>query len=365
MRLALRELRRRPGRFAVVGGALTFLVVLLLLLGGLLDGLTLGSSGAFRAQRADAITYAADAGQSFIRSRLPADVRERIEAVDGVAAVGGLGSAQLAAAVPGEDELADVAVLGYELAPAGVPDVPAEGEAWADRRLEADGVEVGDELRIGPAGVPVTVAGWVEDTTYLGQGSLWVAPATWRAVLAASRPDQVLAEGTFQVLVVQGDDGVDAADLARRVDEATGGATETLTKAEAIDAIPGSAQQRAVFSGLIGVTLFVAGLVAALFFALLIIERTPLYATLKALGARSRTLGAGLVAQAVVVALGAVLVGGLLSWLLAQAVPPSVPVDLRPSRAVTTAVLLVVAAAVGALVPLRRIVRIEPATAIG
>ena len=41
MRLALRELRRRPGRFAVAGGALTLLVLLLLFLGAVSCALTL------------------------------------------------------------------------------------------------------------------------------------------------------------------------------------------------------------------------------------------------------------------------------------------------------------------------------------
>ena len=40
----LREMRRRPGRFVVAVGMLTLLGVLLLLLGGLLDGLLTGSS---------------------------------------------------------------------------------------------------------------------------------------------------------------------------------------------------------------------------------------------------------------------------------------------------------------------------------
>jgi putative ABC transport system permease protein len=288
-----------------------------------------------------------------------------VEGVDGVAAVGGLGAAQVAGAVPDEEELADVAVLGYELAPSGVPEPPAPGEGWADRRLEADGVGVGDQLALGPTGVPVTVVGWVSDTGYLGQGSLWVEPGTWREVQTASRPDLALADDVFQVLVVQAEDGTDAAALAERIDEATDGATSTLTKAQAVDGVPGTAQQTSVFTGLIGVTLFVAGLVAALFFALLVLERTALYATLKALGARSSTLGAGIVVQATIVAIGAVLVGGVASVVLTTFIPPSVPVDLRPDRAATTAVLVVVTAAVGSLVPLRRITRIEPATAIG
>ena len=39
MRLALRELRRRPGRFEVATTILTLVAVLLMFLGGLLDGL--------------------------------------------------------------------------------------------------------------------------------------------------------------------------------------------------------------------------------------------------------------------------------------------------------------------------------------
>ena len=41
MRLALRELRRRPGRFGVATVILTLIAILLMFLGGLLDGLSL------------------------------------------------------------------------------------------------------------------------------------------------------------------------------------------------------------------------------------------------------------------------------------------------------------------------------------
>ena len=48
MRLALRELRRSSRRFMPTTVALALLVVLLLMLGGLLDGLYIGSTGALR-----------------------------------------------------------------------------------------------------------------------------------------------------------------------------------------------------------------------------------------------------------------------------------------------------------------------------
>lgn len=365
MRLAIRELQRRPGRFGSAVASLTLLVVLLLLLGGLLDGLFLGSTGALRAQQGDVVVYAADARQSFLRSRIDPELRSTIEAVDGVAGTGGLGVALLGATVPGEDELADTALFGFEIAPDGVPDEPRAGEAYADRRLSAAGVEVGDILGVGPGEIPVEVVGWVEDTSYLLQGSLWTAPETWREAQSAARPDETVADDVFQVLVVEAAPGADPDELASRIDSATDGATETLTAAEAVRSLPGTEEQNSTFGLLINTTLFVAGLISALFFALLVIERLALYATLKAVGAHSRQLLVGVLTQAVLVAVVAVLLGGGLTVLLALGIPPQVPVRFETGRAVTTAVLLVVASALGAALSLRRIIRIDPATAIG
>ena len=364
MRLALRELVRRPGRFGVVGGALTILVLLLLFLGGLLDGLYLNSTGAVRTLDADGIVFSDDARQSFLRSEVDPEVRARIESVDGVAETGGLGFALLGVAIPGADEVADGAVVGYELASGELPEPPAPGEAWADRQLADDGAAVGDEVLVGPAEVPLQIIGFVDDTNYLQQGGLWVEPGTWRQVLAENRPDAILADGSFQALVVRVGDGADPVEVNEAVDAATG-ATETLTESEAIAAIPGIVEQNATFTAVIGVTVFVAGLVIALFFALLTLERLGLYAVLKAVGGSSRTLIAGVVVQAVTVAATAFVLGGALTLGLLAVVPDGIPLQLEPSRAVSTFVSVTIAAVAGALVSLRRIARIDPASAIG
>lgn len=363
MRNALRELRRRPNRFFAVTGALALLTVLLLFLGGLLDGLYLGATGALRAQRADVVVYSADANDSLIRSRIDPELRAVVTRARGVRAVGGIGLSLLGAKVPGESELADAAVIGYQRRPTGVPAPPPAGEAWADRRLEAFGVRQGHTLRLGPAEVPIRVRGWVEDTNYLLQGALWVSPTTWRAVQNANRPDATFPPGTFAALVVEG--GPDAPTLARSIDEATDGATKTLTKDEAVLASPGTRQQRSTFNGIIAVTFGVVGLVVALFFALLTLERTALYGVLKAIGTTTRRLVAGVLVQAVVVATVAFLLGGLVTLGLAQLLPARIPLQLEPSRAVTTFVGLLVTAAIGGAVSLRRIAHVDPVTAIG
>jgi len=361
--IALREMRRNPRRFATASVVLTLLVVLLLFLGGLLDGLYLGSTGALRAQRADAIVYSADANDSIIRSRIDPGLRARVERAPGVTAVGGLGIALVGAKVPNRDELVDTAVIGYERAPDGVPAPPSAGEAYADRRLAAFGVRVGQTVAVGRQAVPVKVVGWVDDTNYLLQGALWVEPTTWRTVQNTSRPDAPVGAGTFEVLAVSGTGS--AARLARSIDTATTGGTRTLTKSEAVLSSPGTREQRSTFNGIIGVTFLVVALVVALFFVLLTIERTTLYGVLKAIGVPTGRLAAGMLLQSVTIAAIAFAVGELVTLGLARVIPAQVPFTLQPSRAVSTFVGIVVAAAIGGLVSLRRIARADPASAIG
>lgn len=367
MKLALRELRRRPSRFVTATVILLLVAVLLMFLGGLVDGLIGNSTGAVRAQRGDLVVFSSDSKDSFLRSRVDTPLRQKIEAVPGVEEVGGIGVLQLGARVPGNGprDLADTALFGYELAPRGVPETPpALREVIADERLKAKGVEQGMTIELGAYRSPVKVVGFTADTNYLGQGALWASPATWRAVAGDNKSVQTLREGTFQSLIVR--TSGDTTAVRDAIDAATDGATRTLTRDEAANAIPGVKEQRGTFNQIIGVTVVIALVVVALFFALLTVERTALYGVLKAVGAGSRTLFAGLLVQAFVVTLVAAVGAGLLSYLLDVLIPVgSIPFELSFGRVVSSTVLLLVAAAVGCGFSLRRVLKIDPASAIG
>ena len=100
-----------------------------------------------------------------------------------------------------------------------------------------------------------------------------------------------------------------------------------MTIDAAIAAMPGVAQQRSTFAQIIGVTVIVGLVVVALFFALIVVERTSLYGVLKAMGARRTALVGGVVAQAVAVSLlaAASAPGSPLRW------PPPCPPVPSPS----------------------------------
>lgn len=365
MKLALTELRRRPGRFATAGLILFLIATLLMVLGGLSQGLNGGNDGAVRAQRADLLVFSQTADRSIPQSLVTAGDRSLVESVDGVASVDALRLTQLGARRPDRDprDLLDVSVFGTDL---GVRDVRAgiePGTAWADRRLEERGVDVGDELLLGPARTRLTVAGFVDDSAFLAQPTLWVGTRAFDAIVAANKPDEVLAPGDQQVVLVQLDADADAATVAAAIDLATG-STETLTRASAaaaIEPIDGGTLQSIIY-----VTTAIAAAVVALFFALLTSERLGLYGVLKAIGARDRTLLVGVVGQAVVLTLVGLLVAIPLAVVFDAVVPPdAIPFALDPGRVVVSAGLLLSASVLGAAFTLRRVLRVEPASVIG
>jgi putative ABC transport system permease protein len=366
MRLGLREMRRQPGRFVAAVVLLALLATLLMLLGGLLDGLIRQATGAIEAQRADLVVFSSTAERSLLRSRITPEVRAQVAAVEGVERVGGLGVSQLAARVPGAGprDLTDVAVFGYQLPPDGVPRPPGAGEVYADRSLEPDGVAVGDVLEVGPARSKLKVVRFVDDTSYSGAGALWAAPETWRTVQNANRPASAVGPGVFQALVVKTDS--DPGAVGDAIERATDGAVEVVSVAEAANAIGGVEQQRSVFNQIIGVTVVIAAIVVALFFALLTVERLAVYGMLKAIGARSRTLFGGVVTQAAVVALIAAIIGTGVAFVLDRVLPPgAIPYELLTSRVVISTVALELAAVAGSAFSLRRVLRVDPASAIG
>lgn len=367
MRIALKELLRRPSRFVAAAVILTLIATLLMFIGGLLDGLLDSSTGAYRAQQGDLIAYSSNSGKSLPRSRIPIALENKVSGVAGVSAVGGLATTQVAARLSSEPDSRDLiptVLIGTDLPPRGAPrELPGPGDVIADSTLRAKGVDIGDSLLLGASRTPVRIVGFVDDSRYAGQISLWSSLDTWNKATETIRPG-VADPDLVQALVIR--TSRPTRSQIDRIEFATDGQIEVLTLAQAIDSLPGVSSQKSTINQIIGVTVVVALVVIALFFALITIERTALYGVLKAIGASSTSLFLGVTAQAAAVTLAASTIATALAVTLAVAIPTgSLPYSLTVGRVVLSIGLLLFAAVSGCAFSLRRVLRVDPATAIG
>ena len=362
MRIAFKELIRQPGRFLPVGGALTMLVVLLVVLGGFLDGLELNQTGPYRAHEGRLLVFSDQSELLIQRSQVDAGQAEQIASSNGVAAVGALNLIQ-STGTDNRGEIVDIVLFGYDLPTDVIPSPPDGGGAIVDRALaDRNEVAVGDTLLLGASAEPVVVARIVSD---LSQGSptVWISTERWREIVESGNPAALPPDGFNQALVIEPSDGASTGALVRSLSAVDGIAV--VTPDEAIDALPVVQQQSSTFQGIIWVTFVVTLLVVALFFTLITLERVGLYAVLKALGARTGNLMAGISTQAVGVSLVALVLGFTLSVLFVGLLPAELPVRLEAARMLQTAAGVLASALVGSLFTLRRVLRIDPAEAIG
>ena len=119
-----------------------------------------------------------------------------------------------------------------------------------------------------------------------------------------------------------------------------------------------------MFNQIIGVTVVIASRRRRVFFALITVERVALYGVLKAIGASSRTLFAGVVPQAVVVTLVGVRSARPRRWRSTRPSRPAAPVHDIGRTAAGQRGVSAAGGRQGRTFSLRRVLRVDPATAI-
>ncbi|MGB7983093.1 MAG: ABC transporter permease [Candidatus Nanopelagicales bacterium] len=366
MNLAIAEFRRAKGRFVSITGALSLIVFLVLVLGALGDGLFFGGTGAIRSSTAQAYAFSADAEGSLVRSKLPLSAESELEAENGVVQATAIGA--LITTTSSVPEGADLVVMGYfvEDDPAGVPGTVLAGQlptpdrpdgVAVDSSLADQGLGMGASLTVG--GVTVPVVGIVDDAGYQGLPTAWLGLDSYDRMRAAVRPELAGQAPVASVFGLGLADGLSAEEVQAPPGMSIASSEETYLS------IPGIREQRSSLNAIVYASLAVAGLVVALFFALVVLEKRELFAALKALGASTARLGSGVVIQALGATVTAVIVGATAAWLAGLALPDDIPFLFRPQTLAVSAVLTVTAGVVGAVLSLRRISRIDPATALG
>ena len=388
--LALAELRRTWRRLWSSAAALLVLVLLTLTLAGLADALERDSTGALRSLDADLVVFNEEARVQLLRSRVPAPLGGALRFVDGVQRTGTIGL--LPSSLSSGGDRYRITVVGYTARTPAEPGtvvegrMPLDGEpgiAAADVRLRDRGLAVGDRVILA-GDREVEIVGFVEDTMFLQQPTVWVPHDLWARVRASAFPEAGWSETLVGATVVRLSPGADREEVAATIeseladldqdvidlledrlegeDAVDGMAVDAVPMTTALDAIPGVDVQRSTFRVIVVLAVAVVGMVMGLLFTLLVTEHRPSLATLRAIGASRRVLVEMLLTQVVVMWAVATAGGTLTTLALARIVPDAMPLALRPAVVAAVAAALLATSVAGAGVALRSVLRLEPAT---
>lgn len=354
---------RRRARLAVGGVAAS--LVLVLVLDGVFAGAMHQVNAYMRNSPADVFVAQRDVRTMHMtQSALPSATVDAVAAVDGVAWAEGLRYTTSILEASDGGQLTTY-VLGYDTTTgrggprrltAGQP--PGPGDVLVDDTAADElGIHVGDTVSILGSPVPLRVSGLSTDGTNIVNTTVYVRTQDF----AALRGD------TVAYVLAGAEPGVDADTLARRVAAALPDTT-VQTRAEfarqEANVVRDMAADVMKIVTVIGFVIALAVTGLTLFTATLAKLRE--YGILKALGAGTPRLALTVAAQAawsVALALIAAVAASMLLGAAIGAATPNVQVAIEPASVLRTGATALIVGALASLVPLRRVLRVDPATA--
>jgi len=360
--LARRSLLRDRVRLAISVGAFGFAVLLVLLLRGIMDG-TVAKSTTY-IDRVGADVFVSGPGvrnMALAASALPASVVEELAGAPGVERSSGILRMEVMASGP-EAQMPAV-LLGY--VPGASPGGPwklregrvlsGSGEAVADSVLADEiGAKMGSTVEVG--GLRLRVVGISSGTAALAGKLLFISLADAQEVLRMP--------GVVGFVLLQLADGVDANSIAREL----GAAHPELTVQTRSEL---SRNDREVLSGLFvtpitmmsRVGLLVGLAIVGLTMYTTTSERLRDFGVLKAMGAPSRYLFQTVIAQAIALGLAGFVFGvvaAVLAGPIIEGIAPEIASEVRLMPAVLTLGEVLGMSLAGAIIPVARIIGVDP-----
>ena len=362
MFLATRDLAYAKGRFALIGGVIALITLLVVMLTGLAAGLAKESVSAIDtlpSHGVDQIGFSAPAkGQKvgYDSSHVEAKDIDEIKSVKGVtdaspltitqgrASVSGVPSAVAVFAVPG----GSFAVPGGSFAaPKGVKN----GSVVVGKTITKDAaLKEGESISFNNKSV--RVAKLSDDASYQHQPVVWMTENDAKAA-------GLLGQGSGTVALVKTGSGFSKDALTSATGLDVQDPKTSLSTISAYQAENGSLTLMRVM------LMLVSALVVGAFFTVWTIQRTPDLAVLKAMGAHTGYLVRDAMGQAAILLLIGGGLGTIVATVLGYFAQGTVPFVLSLTTTLVPLALLFVLGLLGALVSVRRIVTVDPNTALG
>lgn len=376
MNLAIRDIRHGLFRFVLTCFGLGLLMTVVLAMIGIYNGLVADALAVVKAPAADVwVVEAGTQGPFAEASSIPADTRDAVARMPGVAEAGAITFQTIEAAHAGRT--LRLYVIGFEPGRPGGPQRIAEGRGFGSSHFEliADrktGLVIGDRIRLGRD--RFTVVGLVENAMNSGGD-----PAVYVTLADAIALQTALDPAAARVQAARGAGGARLPTVAAVIAVLEPGAdvellTATVRQWKHLSALSQAEQENLLLASVVdrarrqiglflGILLSVSAVVIALIIYTMTMEKLKQIATLKLIGAPDRTIIGLIVQQALILGASGLGIGLALILLVKDNFPRRVV--LEPFNALVLTGIILVVCIVASGLGVRAAMKVDPATALG
>lgn len=358
MFLAINELMKEKGRFALIIFVIVLMSYLTFFLTSLAYGLATSYTQGIEKWGADGIVLNKDANGTVERSLLTeADYKEMADNNTDLALLG------VSGAVLSQEGSEDVSLFGVEFDDFIAPNI-TEGRAPSDSEevvvsdsLKDIGVEIGAMLSFKGSDRELEVVGFTDNATFQTAPIVYVEMSEWRTLAADLAGMTGMKEPTtVSALITR-----NAADPSKYNTDST----EWQSIRDFSFGLPGYQAQVLTFGLMIGFLIAIASFVLAVFMYILTLQKKNVFGVLKAEGVSNSYISRSVMLQIVLLCVAGLTVGLTLTIISGLALGSVVPFLINPLFFAGIVLLFIICGAIGGVASVRAVTKIDPVEAIG
>ena len=352
MYLSLKEIWHEKLRYGLIIGMILLVTYLVFILSALANGLAQQNTQAIESWDTSKVVLAKDSDINLSQSLLTSEQTKAIKLGKSQAYVGTIGAVATSSK---HSEIRSTMVgldwnqyIGKDMQLVSGHRVQSDNQIVVDTQFENEGYKLGDKVRLTTNGQQYTIVGFTENAKISVAPVVYGTMATWRKL--HNLPDTFTASG---IISKSADFKVNNSDL------------KTYTADTFIQKLPGYSAQNSTFAFMIGFLFVISLIVIAVFLYILTMQKIPNYAVLRAQGVPARTLVKTTIAQALMLVSFGLILGGVLTAVTARFMPLGVPMIFSAGLSIAVVIGILLTGLLGAIVPVRTILKVDPVTAIG
>ena len=339
MNLAWKEIKKNKVRFIILGSIVFLVSLLTFMISGLANGLSQDNAALIMDLPEGQFIMQADANEMYNLSRIDlTDQKNLLRKEEDAVAF----SIQLGFLQNEEDQQQSVAFVTATESP--VFKQVKQGELILDRSLQEKGVQIGDTLTNNQLDGSLIVKGFVDQKTYNHAPVAYINRDDYKKMY---RVDQL------QLVFVPGKESLP---------EMAG--YQSLSKKEFLKTLPSYRAEQLSLNMIVWFLVVISGLLFAIFFYMMNVQKIGLYGILKAIGVKTSTLFKMIWTQMLVITIMSLVLSIALSQIFNRLAPQGMPFSLTVVTTMQLSVVFLVIGFIGATVSGIQIKKIEPLQAI-
>lgn len=352
MFLALREIRHEKLRYGLIIGMVVLVSYLVFVLSGLAYGLAQQNTQAIASWDATKITLNSDANESLSQSLITTKTAQKTDLTSHEAYIGQAG---VVAKTTGQPKLSaeflglDASQFIYRKLTVTSGHKPtAANQILVDDSFKDNGYRLGDQVKLNSTSGTYKIVGFTHNAKLSVAPVIYGTLGTWRT-LSHVTPN-FKASGIVS--------------NAAEFNPTTSG-LQTLSISQFINKLPGYSAQNTTFTFMIAFLMVIAMVVIAVFLYILTMQKLPNYAVLRAQGIPAKVLVVTTISQALLLVVSGLLIGAALTAATVVALPAGVPMSFNLPLLVGVTGGILLTGVLGALIPVRLILHVDPVSVIG